>query len=73
MNGLAMELGEWVDVIWLDATIRENEDLELSYGLRGHPAFAVLDESGVLTAAFVGPQSGETLRDAATAVLPPAE
>jgi hypothetical protein len=73
VNGLETEFAGQLIVTRLDATVRENEELEFSYGLRGHPAFAILDESGALTAVFIGPQSDEMLYDAVTAVLPLAE
>ena len=69
VNGLEMEFGEQLQVTRLDANVRENEELEFSYGMRGHPAFAVLDENGAVTATFIGPQTNEVLRDAVTAVL----
>ncbi len=69
VNGLETEFGGKLIVTRLDANVRENEELEFSYGLRGHPAFAVLDVSGAVTATFIGPQSDETLREAVTAVF----
>ena len=69
VNGLETEFGEQLIVTRLDANVRENEELEFSYGLRGHPAFAVLDAAGSVTATFIGPQSDETLRNAVTAVF----
>lgn len=69
VNGLETEFGEQLIVTRLDANVRENEELEFSYGLRGHPAFAILDKDGEATAVFIGPQSAETIREAITAVL----
>lgn len=69
VNGLETEFTGQLQVTRLDANVRENETLELSYGLRGHPAFAVLDATGAVAATFIGPQSEEILRDAVTAVL----
>jgi protein-disulfide isomerase len=54
----------------LDANIQENERLQQSYGLRGHPTLAILDENNAISVTFVGEQSEETLRAALTAVLP---
>ncbi len=71
MHGLEAEFGEQLIVRRLDANIHENEALEFSYGLRGHPAFAILDKTGEAAAVYIGPQSAETLRGAITAVLNP--
>ena len=69
MNGLETEFSGQLVVTRLDANVRENEELEFSYGLRGHPAFAVLDAAGSVTATFIGPQPEEILKGAVTAVL----
>jgi protein-disulfide isomerase len=54
----------------LDANIQENEILQQSYGLRGHPTLVVLDKNGEISEKFVGEQSKEILQAAITAVLP---
>lgn len=69
VNGLETEFGRQLQVIRLDAAVPANADLELSYGLRGHPAFVVLAADEAVTATFVGPQSEAVLREAVTAVL----
>jgi thioredoxin-like negative regulator of GroEL len=69
VNGLETEFSGQLVVTRLDANVRENEELEFSYGLRGHPAFAVLDAAGSVTATFIGPQPEEILKGAVTAVL----
>jgi thioredoxin-like negative regulator of GroEL len=69
VDGLETEFDGQLQITRLDANVRENEELEFSYGLRGHPAFVVLDETGTATATFIGPQPEAILRDAVTAVI----
>jgi thioredoxin-like negative regulator of GroEL len=69
VNGLEAEAAGQFQVSRLDAAVPANADMELSYGLRGHPAFVVLAADGSVTATFVGPQSEDVLREAVTAVL----
>lgn len=64
VNGLETELGEQAAFVRLDADLAENAKFQQSYGLRGHPTFVVLDGRGELSAAFIGPQTEETLRQA---------
>jgi thioredoxin-like negative regulator of GroEL len=68
VDGLEAEFDGKVDVFQLDANETENAALHAEYRLRGHPAFAVLDETGFVTARFFGPQTADTLREAMTAV-----
>lgn len=69
VNGLEAEFQDQIEVIWLDASVPANVELQQSYGLRGHPAFAVLDREGMVAEIFFGPQSETDLRAALTAVL----
>jgi thioredoxin-like negative regulator of GroEL len=69
VNGLETEFAGQLQVIRLDAGVPINEELEFSYGLRGHPAFVVLAADGEVAATFIGPQTEEMLREAVTAVL----
>jgi hypothetical protein len=68
VDGLEREFQGQLAVIRLDADIPANERLQLSYGMRGHPAFLVLNERGDVSAQFFGRQTAETLREAMTAV-----
>lgn len=69
VNGLETEFAGQLQVLRLDAAVPANAESELSYGLRGHPAFVVLAADGSVAATFVGPQSEGVLREAVTAVL----
>ena len=69
VNGLEIEYGSKVDFQSLDANLTENLQIQASYGLRGHPTIAVLDENGKVMASFIGPQDQAVLREALTAVL----
>lgn len=71
VNGLEAEFGEQIKVERLDAAKQENADLMAEFGVRGHPTFVVVDADGQVQQTFVGPQTGETLRDALTAVTVP--
>lgn len=64
VDGLATEFEGPITVLKLDASLPENEKLQASYGLRGHPTFLVLDWKGHVTAQFIGPQAVETLQTA---------
>ena len=70
VDELDAEFGNDIQFYRLDANIQENETLQQSYGLRGHPTLVVLDKHGDISEKFVGEQSEETLRAALTAVLP---
>ena len=69
MNGLAEEFAGEISVVKLDAAEQANVRLQQSYGLRGHPAFAVIDDKGQLVQTFIGPQPEEVLREALTLLL----
>lgn len=69
MHGLEKEFAGQAGVLQLDANESANARLLQQYGLRGHPTFAVLDGEGRVAQTFIGPQSGEALRAALTAVL----
>lgn len=64
VDGLAIEFEGRITVLKLDASLPENEKLQASYGLRGHPTFLVLDQECHVTAQFIGPQATETLQTA---------
>ena len=72
VDGLEREFEGQLMVIRLDAGMPENERLQLSYGMRGHPAFLVLDKMGKVSDQFFGRQTAHTLREAMTAVTSPA-
>ena len=70
VDGLEEEFDTEITVLRLNAAEPDNVELQQGFGLRGHPAFAILDENGRTTQTFFGPQSEETLRAALTAVVP---
>ena len=69
VNGLAEEFDGRVAVHQLNAAEQANIQLQNEYGLRGHPAFVILDAGGRALQTFLGPQPEETLRQAMTAAL----
>jgi hypothetical protein len=71
VDGLEREFEGRLTVVRLDANVPANEQLQLTYGMRGHPTFLVLNETGDVSAQFIGRQTAETLREAMTAVSPP--
>lgn len=71
MNGLEAEFGEDVEFVQLNAAEPEVVQLQQTYGLRGHPSLAILDDNDEVTARYFGPETAETLRTDLTAVLPP--
>jgi hypothetical protein len=71
VDGLEEEFNGRVTVSRLDAAQPANAELESHYGLRGHPAFAVLDAQNQVHQLFFGPQAEETLRQAMAAVAEP--
>jgi thioredoxin-like negative regulator of GroEL len=64
VDGLEEEFGGEIDIVRLDATDGDNAALQEQYGLRGHPSFVVLDESGAVVERYFGPQDEQTLRAA---------
>jgi hypothetical protein len=69
VNGLEDELGTQINVVRLNAAQSDVVALQSQYGLRGHPSFAILDESGTVVERYFGPQSTETLRAALQSAL----
>lgn len=64
VDGLEEEFRGRVTVTQLDAAQPANAALATQYGLRGHPAFVVVDAEGQVSQLFYGPQAEETLRQA---------
>lgn len=69
VDGLEREFAEALTVRRLDADLEENARLQQTYGLRGHPTFAVLDVDAHVVQSFTGPQTEEALYEAVTAVI----
>lgn len=70
VDGLEAEFDGQVAVVRLNANEAANAQIQLAYGLRGHPTFAILDQNGTVVQRFTGPQTAETLREAIAAVQP---
>lgn len=69
VDGLEAEFTGRITITRINANDPAGADLLASYGLRGHPAFVVLDSTGAVTATFLGPQPAETLREAMNLVM----
>lgn len=64
VNRLEAEFTPELTVYRLNASEADVLALQESYGQRGHPTFVVLDETGAVTAQFIGQQPIEVLRAA---------
>ena len=62
VDGLEEEFKGKVSVSRLDAAEPEYARLQRQYGVRGHPAFVVLDRDGRIVVSFLGPQAEFVLR-----------
>ncbi|KAA3661879.1 MAG: hypothetical protein DWQ04_15005 [Chloroflexi bacterium] len=62
MDGLEAEYGEQVNFVRLNVEIPENERVQQSYGLRGHPSVAILDADGVMVQDVFGAETAVNLR-----------
>ena len=71
VNRLEDEFQGKVFVQRLDVGMREGLQIQENLGLRGHPAFAILDSNGVLVARYFGIVEEENLRQALESVAPP--
>ena len=69
VNGLEENYSSELSFERLDAAIQSNEQLQLQFGVRGHPTFVVLDKNGAVAQIFIGPQAEEALKNAITAVI----
>lgn len=71
VDRLEDELGGRLAVHRLDAAEAPVAALQAEWNIRGHPAFAVVDEQGQVVDRLFGPQSAEVLRQAVAAVNGP--
>jgi hypothetical protein len=62
VDGLEAEFEEHVPVLRLNANEDVNAKLQADYGLRGHPAFVLLDGNSQVVESYFGPQTAETFR-----------
>jgi hypothetical protein len=64
VDGLEVEFEGRVPVFRLNANEDANAQLQAGYGMRGHPAFVVLDGNSQVIESFFGPQTAESFRAA---------
>lgn len=64
VDGLEAEFTGRITIIRINANDPAGAEQLASYGLRGHPAFVLLNPAGTVTATFLGPQEVEVLRQA---------
>ena len=64
VDGLEAEFTGRITIIRINANDPAGAEQLASYGLRGHPAFVVLDPAGAVSATFLGTQTVEVLRQA---------
>ncbi len=69
VNGLEAEFSGEINVLRLNAAEPDNDQLMREYGLRGHPSFVVLDDTGRVAQTFFGPQTAAQFRTAIQDVL----
>mgnify|MGYP003573783611 CR=1 FL=1 len=70
VNGLQEEFAGDINVLNLNVAEAQNDDLQQEFGLRGHPAFVILDENNQVLETMIGPQTEAVLRTAVLQALP---
>lgn len=68
MDGLAVEFAGRVAVVKVNVGMVENEAIQQSYGLRGHPTAVVLNANHEVVERYYGAEEVEVLREVLTAV-----
>ena len=68
MDGLADEFAGRVAVVKLNVGVAENEAIQQSYGMRGHPTAVILNANNEVEARYFGVEDVEVLRGVLTAV-----
>jgi thioredoxin-like negative regulator of GroEL len=66
---LEVEFEGRVPVLRLNANEDGNAQLQADFGLRGHPAFVVLDRNSRVVESYFGPQTAETFREAMSTLV----
>jgi hypothetical protein len=61
VNGLEDKLSEQIEFRRIDANSRDGNAAFRAYGLRGHPAFVLLNPDGNVLWTGLGEQSGEDI------------
>jgi thioredoxin-like negative regulator of GroEL len=62
VDGLEAEYGEEVNFVRLNVELPDNERIQQSYGLRGHPSVAILDVNGEMVQGVFGAETAVNLR-----------
>lgn len=73
VNGLEAEYGDRIDFRRYNIITDEGNAWATGYGLRGHPAFLLVDEQGQEQWRYVGVVPEETMETALMAALLPGE
>jgi hypothetical protein len=68
VDGLELDYGDQVSFRWLDAE-SEGRAAFTAFGLRGHPAFVIIDTAGEVLWKSVGEQPGSRLEAGIRQVL----
>lgn len=69
VNGLQTEYGDRVVFRHFNVTTPEGARMQVRYGLRGHPAFVLVDSRGQVSWQVVGQVSKQELRTRLEALL----
>lgn len=69
MDGIEQEYRGKAEVIRLNVDEPENERIQQTYGVRGHPSVVIIDEDGQVAERFFGTASTESLQQALNKVI----
>ena len=69
-TALQDEYADQIDFVTVDANTPDGRQFSHSHGIRSHPGFVVIDASGEVTYAALGPWDEEALRELVRTVLP---
>lgn len=69
MDGIEQEFRGKAEVIRLNVDELENERIQQTYGVRGHPSIVIVDGDGQVTERFLGAVPAESLQQALNKVI----
>ena len=69
VDGLEDDFGEQVEFRRIDAGTDEGQNTFRTYGLRGHPAYVIVDAEGAVLWTGLGEQSRQAMTDQVDQVL----
>lgn len=69
MDGIEQEFRGKAEVIRLNVDESENERIQQTYGVRGHPSIVIVDGDGQVTERFLGAVPAESLQQALNKVI----